>query len=184
VGLLAADYLGLIGFELAHGERKRWAEVISPENEGLEDVGTIAISDHKGTAFVDHYKIGRLIHPDEGMPPEEVLSVCNLTYQSVLEKSVFAPGEISVSYTEGSFPELMGIDAERRRMALPPGRSGQHQLRNPARGNLEPADLVHRGGSPQQCSAACLAGNQERVAFPVRRAEHVRELEVQRTWGR
>ncbi|MBS1885298.1 MAG: hypothetical protein JSS97_20290, partial [Actinobacteria bacterium] len=80
--------------------------------EGLENVGTIAISNHKGTAFVDHYKIGRLIYPDEAMPPEEVLSACNLTYQSVLDKSVFAPGEISVSYTEGSFPELMGIDAE------------------------------------------------------------------------
>ena len=77
----------------------------------LAYVGTIAIS-NKGTAFVDRYKIGPLIYPDEGMPPEEVLEACNLSYPSVLDKSVFARGEISVSYTEGSFSELMGIDAE------------------------------------------------------------------------
>ena len=103
-----------LGFQQAQEESRHQAEV-SGSNAGgyhLDTVGTIAISNHKGTAFVDHYKIGRLIYPDEGMPPEEVLEACNLNYQSVLEKSVFAPGEISVSYTEGSFRELMGIDAE------------------------------------------------------------------------
>ncbi|HEY2478880.1 MAG TPA: hypothetical protein VGI17_09110 [Solirubrobacterales bacterium] len=55
------------------------------------------------------------------MPPEEVLGACDLTYQSVLQKSVFPPGEISVIDTEGSFPELMGIDAENTVLGSGPG---------------------------------------------------------------
>lgn len=77
----------------------------------LGDVGTIA-NHEKGMTFRDHFKIGPLLYPDEGTPPEEVLEACNLQYQGVIEKSVFARGEMSVSYAEGSFPEFLGIDAE------------------------------------------------------------------------
>lgn len=103
-----------LGFQQAQ-EAKRHSEEVSAEEEPggpVADVGTISVSDGEGTAFRNHFKIGPLIYPDEGMPPDEVLEACNLQYQGILEKSVFARGEISVSYTEGSFPEYLGIDAE------------------------------------------------------------------------
>jgi len=77
----------------------------------LTDVGTISVSNNS-TAFRDHFKIGPLVYPNEGTPPEEVLEACNLQYQGVVEKSAFARGEMSVSYAEGSFPEFFGIETE------------------------------------------------------------------------
>lgn len=102
-----------LGFQQAQEAKRHHKEVTAEEEPGgpLEDVGTIAISGG-GTAFRDHFKIGPLIYPDEGMPPEEVLEACNLDYQGTLEKSAFARGEISVSYVKGSFSELMGLGAE------------------------------------------------------------------------
>lgn len=91
------------------------SEVSAPEKEPggpLQDVGTFTVSDKEGTAYRNRYKIGPFFYPDEGSPPEEVLETCNLWNRAIVEKSVFARGEISVSYTEGSFPESFGIDAE------------------------------------------------------------------------
>lgn len=73
------------------------------------EVGTISVSNGRGTGFVDHYKIGPLIYSQQETPPKEVLEACNLDYQSQIAKAVFARGQVSVDYSVGSLPEQISL---------------------------------------------------------------------------
>ncbi|MHB8492796.1 MAG: hypothetical protein ACYDA6_11375, partial [Solirubrobacteraceae bacterium] len=70
----------------------------------LADVGTITGSPEKGTTFTDHYRVGPLLYSNEGSPPEEVLAACNITNSTVIASSVFARGQVTIAYQEGTLP--------------------------------------------------------------------------------
>lgn len=75
----------------------------------LEKVGTITVSDHKGTTFKDRYWIGPLSNGEEAPPPATVLGSCDITSPGQAARSVFAHGKASISYTEGTLPEQVGL---------------------------------------------------------------------------
>lgn len=102
-----------LGFQQAQGT-KRHREEVSPESAGgqLEKVGTITITDHEGTTFRDSYEVGPWFPSEELIPPEDVLEACNTRTQAAIAKGVFVRGAITVVYTEGSYPEFIGLDPE------------------------------------------------------------------------
>lgn len=70
----------------------------------LADLGTITGSDGEGTTFRDDYSVGPLLYSKEGSPPEEVLAACSLTDSSVIARSVFARGQVTIAYQQGTLP--------------------------------------------------------------------------------
>lgn len=75
----------------------------------LADVGTITGSDGKGTTFSNRYRVGPLLYSSEGTPPDEVLEACNLNYPTLVAGSVFARGQIIMTYQEGTLPTEAGL---------------------------------------------------------------------------
>jgi hypothetical protein len=75
----------------------------------LADVGTITESDGEGTTFSDRYRVGPLMYSEEVTPPEEVLEACNLNYPTELATSVFAHGEVTLTYQEGTLPTEVSL---------------------------------------------------------------------------
>lgn len=75
----------------------------------LSNVGTLTESDGEGTTFSDRYRIGPLLYSNESTPPEEVLDACNLTDSAEIATSVFARGEVTITYQEGSLPTEVSL---------------------------------------------------------------------------
>lgn len=78
----------------------------------LANVGTITESDGEGTTFSDRYRVGPLTYSNESTPPEEVLEACNRNYPNELATSVFARGEVTLTYQEGTLPTEVNIGGE------------------------------------------------------------------------
>jgi hypothetical protein len=88
-------------------------EEAEPEPGGpVAYVGTITGTDGEGAVFRDSYRIGPFFYNQKATPPESVLSACNATTPSIIASSVFARGELSVSYVRGILPLQVGIPPE------------------------------------------------------------------------
>ncbi|MGH9521220.1 MAG: hypothetical protein ACRD3E_01670 [Terriglobales bacterium] len=117
-GLTLAEYGACIHRELAEGRpaTSREPEGTEPPEEEiggpLSYVGTIKNSDGEGTTLIDRYRIGPLSYGEEAPPPAAVLEACGVNSPSETAASVFARGQISVTYREGSLPETIGIGEE------------------------------------------------------------------------
>ena len=85
------------------------AESGSEPGGPLADVGTITRSDEEGTTFSDHYRVGPIIYSKEGTPPEEVLEACNVNYPTLTARSVFASGQVTITYQEGTLPTEVSL---------------------------------------------------------------------------
>jgi hypothetical protein len=83
------------------------AEGQSEPGGSLSNVGTITGS-AEGTTFTDHYRVGPLVYGETALP-EEVLSACEITDPAVIARSVFARGQVTISYEEGSLPTSVGL---------------------------------------------------------------------------
>jgi hypothetical protein len=76
----------------------------------LETAGTLVKSDGQGTTISQDFRIGPLLYGQDDQPPNEVLDACNANYSTTIAQSVFARGEIDLSYTEGSLPLTVTFD--------------------------------------------------------------------------
>lgn len=85
------------------------AESESEPGGPLADVGTITRSDEEGTTFSDHYRVGPILYSKEGTPPEEVLEACNVNYPTLTARSVFARGQVTITYQEGTLPTEVSL---------------------------------------------------------------------------
>lgn len=74
-------------------------------------VGTITGSDGKGTTLVDRYSLGPLINGSEGAPPEVVLNACRINEPGAIASSVFARGQVTTIYQEGSLPLAVPLNS-------------------------------------------------------------------------
>ncbi|MBS1883589.1 MAG: hypothetical protein JSS97_11615 [Actinobacteria bacterium] len=83
-----------------------------PEAVGgpLRNVGTITAPVAAATTFSDHFLLGPLLYSDEGTPPEAVLNACRVNSPSIIARSVFARGQVTIRYAEGSLPSPLGIN--------------------------------------------------------------------------
>jgi hypothetical protein len=83
-----------------------------PEEVGgpLKSVGTITASVAPATVFRDHFLLGPLLYSDKGTPPEAVLNACGINDPSLIARSVFARGQVTIKYEEGSLPTPLGIN--------------------------------------------------------------------------
>lgn len=82
-----------------------------PEEVGgpLSSVGTMTGSDGHGTTFRDDYRLGPLLYSNEGTPPETVLNACRINDPTQIASSVFARGQVTTTYQEGSLPIAVGL---------------------------------------------------------------------------
>jgi len=87
----------------AREERELVAEEKEAEEQELTTVGTITGAG-EGTAVRNTYRLGPLLYPDEGTPPEAALSACLISGSAAISSSVFAEGELEIEYTEGTLP--------------------------------------------------------------------------------
>jgi len=89
----------------------------------LSYVGTVTYSDDDGTTFKAGFKVGRLHTASELRPPEPVLSACGDDYSTGIASSLFARGEATITYEEGSLPYEFNVfgsgteDGERQEAA-------------------------------------------------------------------
>lgn len=91
------------------------AEESQAESGGpLTSVGTITGSPEKGTTFSDDYRVGPLLYSKEGSPPEEVLDACNVNNSTAIASSVFARGQVTITYQEGTLPTEVGVGSLER----------------------------------------------------------------------
>jgi len=74
-------------------------------------VGTITGSDGQGTTLVDRYSLGPLIYGSEGAPPEVVLNACRINEPGAIASSVFARGQVTTIYQEGSLPLAIPLNS-------------------------------------------------------------------------
>jgi len=76
-----------------------------PEEVGgpLSFVGTITGSGDN-TTVSNRYSLGPLLYGSKETPPEEVLQACYMTESAIANASVFARGEVTTTYQEGSLP--------------------------------------------------------------------------------
>lgn len=74
-------------------------------------VGTITGSDGRGTTLVDRYSLGPLINGSEGAPPEVVLNACRINEPGAIASSVFARGQVTTIYQEGSLPLAVPLNS-------------------------------------------------------------------------
>ncbi len=92
------------------------AEEPEPEIEELggqiEPVGTMTVTDERGTTFRETFSIGPLSNGEEAPPPASVLGACDFSVPSQTAQAAFARGEITVSYTEGTIPEQVVINPQ------------------------------------------------------------------------
>jgi hypothetical protein len=79
-------------------------------SEPLQDVGTLLASDGQGTTIKEHFRLGALAYSDTGAPPPAVLDACNANFTTTIAQSVYAPGEITVGYTQGDLPTTLTIN--------------------------------------------------------------------------
>lgn len=73
------------------------------EEQQLETVGTITGAG-EGTTVRNTFRLGPLLYPDEGTPPEAALSACLISGSAAISSSVFAEGELEIEYVEGTLP--------------------------------------------------------------------------------
>ena len=80
----------------------------------LANVGTITVLPEQGEEFTNHYRLGPLLYASDGSPPEEALAACNPAAAVPIDRSVFARGEVTVKYSQGTLPaefdENLGYD--------------------------------------------------------------------------
>ncbi|MBS1862357.1 MAG: hypothetical protein JSS68_11680 [Actinobacteria bacterium] len=101
-----------IGEEAASSEATSTAEDPEAREEAaveaaagpLSYVGTITYSDNEGTSFGERFKVSRLHKSSDLTPPEAALAACDDNYPAGIASSVFARGEATISYEEGSLP--------------------------------------------------------------------------------
>lgn len=78
----------------------------------IEPVGTMIVTDERGTTFKETFSIGPLSNGEEAPPPASVLGACDFSVPSQTAQAAFARGEVSVSYTEGTIPEQVVINPQ------------------------------------------------------------------------
>lgn len=78
-------------------------------SEPIETVGTMVVTDERGTTFEDTFKLGPLGEGEESAPPVSVLGACNYVSPEQTATAAFAQGEMSISYTEGTVPVYVAI---------------------------------------------------------------------------
>jgi len=79
-------------------------EVAAAAAGPLSYVGTITYSDNAGTTFTERVKVGRLHKSSELTPPQAPLAACDDDYSTGIASSVFARGEATITYEEGTLP--------------------------------------------------------------------------------
>lgn len=77
--------------------------------DSLSTVGTLTETDGEGTTFSDNFRLGPLLSGGEHAPPEEVLDACNLTDPAEVAESVFARGQVTLTYQEGQLPVQVNL---------------------------------------------------------------------------
>lgn len=88
-------------------------------------VGTISQSDGEGTAFNVQYRIGKPVAGSASRPPQAVLTACDYTYSPWIASAVFVPGQVTISYTEGSLPITLFIASAAFAMDETPDQSAE-----------------------------------------------------------
>ena len=77
----------------------------------LSYVGTITGSGN-GTTVSNRYSLGPPLYSKEGTPPEEALRACLVSGQAAIDSSVFARGQLTLTYEKGSLPLKITAGAE------------------------------------------------------------------------
>jgi hypothetical protein len=81
-----------------------------PEAGGQPTLGAITATNGHGTAIKQEYRLGPPLYGNTSPPPAEALEACNANSPELVASSVFASGEDTVRYTEGSLPIQVHID--------------------------------------------------------------------------
>jgi hypothetical protein len=74
-------------------------------------VGEITGPDGRGTTLADRFSLGPLVYGSEGTPPEVVLNACQINDPGTIAASVFARGQVTASYQEGTLPLSMPLNS-------------------------------------------------------------------------